>query len=167
MTTEDSYRIEKISVDGGPAVVVRTDNAIGPAVASDNNTLYYSSPQENLTGVPDYEIRMASPENGPAHLLAKIPGLRVPVAHGWTVHPMASPDGKSLAFLLRDDSGNINIWSLSTQGGNLRQVTDFGQRRTIIARRVSWSSNSRSIFAAVAEGDSDIVLLEGALTAPD
>jgi len=44
-----------------------------------------------------------------------------------------------------------------------RVVADFGQRRTIIARRVSWSSDSRSIFAAVAEGDSDIVLMEGAL----
>ena len=48
-------------------------------------------------------------------------------------------------------------------GGDLRQVTDFGQRRTIIARRVSWSSDSRSVFAALAEGDSDIVLMEGVL----
>ena len=119
--------------------------------------------QANLTGVTDYEIRVARPENGPARLLAKIPGLRVPVAHGWTIHPVVSPDGKSLALLLRDDAGNINIWSLPTQGGNLRQITDFGQRRTIIARRVSWSSDSHSMFAALAEGDSDIVLMEGVL----
>ena len=115
--TEDGYRIEKISIDGGPPVVVRTDNAIGPAISPDNSTLYYSSPKANLTGVTDYEIRMARPENGPARLLAKIPGSRVPVTHGWTVHPVVSPDGKSLALLLRDDSGNINIWSLPTQGG--------------------------------------------------
>ena len=129
---------------------------------ADNSTLYYSSPKAT-TGVTDYEIRMARPENGPARLLAKIPGLRVPVAHGWTIHPVVSPDGKSLALLLRDDSGNINVWSLPTQGGDLRQVTDFGQRRTIIARRVSWSSDSRFVFAALAEGDSDIVLMEGVL----
>jgi serine/threonine protein kinase len=161
--TENSYRIEKIPTTGGPPVLVRTDNAIGPAISPDSSTLYYSSPQENLTGVTDYEIRMASPDNGPARLLAKIPGLRVPVAHGWTVHPIVSPDGKSLALLLRDDSGNINIWSLPTRGGNLRQITDFGQHRTIIARRVSWSSDSRSIFAALAEGDSNIVFMEGVL----
>ena len=161
--TEDSYRIEKISTEGGPPVVVRTDNAMAPAVSPDNHTLYYLSPQENLSGVADYEIRMASPDNGPSRLLARIPGSRVPVTYGWTVHPVVSPDGKSLALLLRDDSGSINIWSLPTQGGNLRQVTDFGQRRTIIARRVSWSSDSRSIFAALAEGDSDIVLMEGVL----
>jgi eukaryotic-like serine/threonine-protein kinase len=161
--TEDNYRIEKISPNGGPPLLVRNDNAIGPAISADNRTLYYSSPQENLTGVTDYEIRMASPDNGPAHLLAKIPGSRIPVAHGWTANPVLSPDGKSLALLLRDDSGNINVWSLPTQGGSLRQVTDFGLRRTIIARRVSWSSDSRSIFAALAEGDADIVLMEGVL----
>lgn len=163
VATEDSYRIEKIPPDGGPPVLVRTDNAVGPAISADSSTLYYSSPQENLTGVTDYEIRMARPDNGPAHLLARVPGFRIPVAHGWTANPVLSPDDKSLALLLRDDAGNINIWSLPTQGGNLRQITDFGQRRTIIARRVSWSSDSHSMFAALAEGDSDIVLMEGVL----
>ena len=43
----------------------------------------------------------------------------------------------------------------------MAQITDFGERATFIARRVSWSSDGRSILAAVAEGDSDIVLLEG------
>jgi hypothetical protein len=45
-----------------------------------------------------------------------------------------------------------------------RQITDFGERTTFIARRVSWSSDGRSILAAVGEGDSDIVLLEGLTT---
>jgi eukaryotic-like serine/threonine-protein kinase len=163
VSTGEGYHIEKVSATGGTPVAVRTDNAMGPAISPDNATLYYLSPQENLTGVPDYEIRMASPDNGPGHLLAKIPGSRVPVTYGWTIHPVVSPDGKSLALLLRDDSGNINIWSLPTRGGDLRQITDFGQRRTIIARRASWSSDSRSLFAALAEADSDIVLMEGIL----
>jgi hypothetical protein len=38
--TENSYRIEKIPTDGGPPVLVRTDNAIGPAISPDNSTLY-------------------------------------------------------------------------------------------------------------------------------
>jgi hypothetical protein len=33
-------------------------------------------------------------------------------------------------------------------------------RRTFIARRVSWSNDNKYIFAAVGEGDSDIVLLD-------
>jgi hypothetical protein len=52
-------------------------------------------------------------------------------------------------------------WALSTTTGEWRQITDFGERAPFIARRVSWSSDGRSILAAVAEGDSDIVLLEG------
>ena len=48
-----------------------------------------------------------------------------------------------------------------TTTGEWRQITDFGERATFIVRRVSWSSDGRSILAAVGEGDSDIVLLEG------
>jgi len=63
--------------------------------------------------------------------------------------------------LLTTDGFTTNIWALSATTGEWRQITDFGDRPTFIARRVSWSSDGRSIFAAVGEGDSDIVLLEG------
>jgi hypothetical protein len=53
---------------------------------------------------------------------------------------------------LRDPLGPRREW---------RQITDFGDRTTFIARRVSWSSDGRSILAAVGDGDSDIVLLDG------
>ena len=53
--------------------------------------------------------------------------------------------------------------ALVIDSGEWRQITDFGDRPTFIARRVSWSSDGRSIFAAVGEGDSDVVLLEGLL----
>lgn len=33
--------------------------------------------------------------------------------------------------------------------------------RAAIARRVSWPSDGRYVFAAVGEGDADLVLLEG------
>ena len=41
------------------------------------------------------------------------------------------------------------------------QTADFGQKRTFIARRVSWSSDAKWVFAAVGEGDADIVMMEG------
>jgi uncharacterized protein YciW len=50
---------------------------------------------------------------------------------------------------------------MSTEDGRLQQVTDFGDRAIFIARRVSWSSDGKSILAAVGEGDADIVLLDG------
>jgi Tol biopolymer transport system component len=87
----------------------------------------------------------------------------VPTAAGATVgnfQPVISPDGGWLA-LTREDGLTTNVWALSTKDGAWRQLTDFGQRATLIARRVSWSSDGRSIYAAVAEGDSDVVLLGG------
>ena len=45
----------------------------------------------------------------------------------------------------------------------MRPLTDFGDRSVIIGRRVSWSPNSRFIYAAVADTDADIVLLDGLL----
>ena len=58
------------------------------------------------------------------------------------------------------DGVTTNIWVLSTTSLQWRQITDFAERPTFIARRVSWSPDSRSILAAVGEGDADIVLFE-------
>jgi hypothetical protein len=62
------------------------------------------------------------------------------------------------------DRFTTNIWALATRDGTWRQVTDFGDRATFIARRVSWSSDGRSILAAVGEGDADIVDFEGLIS---
>jgi len=45
----------------------------------------------------------------------------------------------------------------------MQPVTDFGERIVVIARSVSWSADSQSIYAAVAEIGTDIVLLNGLL----
>jgi hypothetical protein len=50
---------------------------------------------------------------------------------------------------------------VSAADGKLRQVTDFGQKRTFIARRINWSADGNWIFAAVGEGDADIVEIAG------
>jgi WD40 repeat protein len=122
------------------------------------STLYYSFERPLVDGTPEFEIRAATPENGPFRVLSTIPASRVPI---WQiVNPALSPDGKWLAQALTDGF-TTNIWVLSTTTGEWKQITDFGTRATFIARRVSWSSDGRSILAAVAEGDSDIVLLEG------
>ncbi|HEV8131942.1 MAG TPA: protein kinase [Acidobacteriota bacterium] len=150
--------LRKTPAEGGATVKIRSENAQAPAVAPDGSALYYVVPLANINGVSDMEIRVARPENGPSQLVARIPGRRIP---GWQlIHPVISPDGKWLALPL-SDGPVTNIWALPTSGGPTRQLTDFGQRRTFIARRVSWSSDSKYIFAALGEGDSDVVLLEG------
>jgi Tol biopolymer transport system component len=152
--------LKKVPVDGGSAVTVRTErlrNVIGLHGA----TLYYSVERPLVDGTPQVEIRAATPEDGPFRMLARIPASRVPI---WQiVNPALSPDGKWLAQALTDGS-TTNVWALSTTTGEWRQITDFGERTTFIARRVSWSSDGRAILAAVGDGDSDIILLEGLAT---
>ncbi len=156
-STSTAVVLKKVPVDGGPPVTVTTEplrNVIGLHGA----TLYYLFEGPLVDGTPEFEIRAATPEDAPFRVLARIPGSRVPI---WQiVNPALSPDGKWLAQALTDGF-TTNLWALSTTTGEWRQITDFGKRPTFIARRVSWSSDGHSVLAAVAEGDSDIVLLEG------
>jgi Tol biopolymer transport system component len=153
-----SFRLMKVPVDGGTPLLVRSDNARGPAPAPDGSALYYVVPLENLNGSLDYELHVARPESGPSTLLAHISGERVPLWQG--LHPVISKDGKWLVMPLDDNLGT-NIWVASTADGKLRRLTDFGQKRTFIARRMSWSSDGKWVFAAVGEGDADIVQMDG------
>jgi hypothetical protein len=61
------------------------------------------------------------------------------------------------------ESYTTNLYLLPTGGGPLRQVTDFGKTATEIARRVSWSADSKHIYAAVQRMDADVVVLTGLL----
>jgi hypothetical protein len=97
--------------------------------------------------------------DGSTESIARIPGARVPVLP-MLFQPQLSPDGNWLAMPLVDGATS-NIWSLPTAGGPLHPLTDFGQRFVLIARSVSWSHDSQSIYAAVADVEADIVLLEG------
>jgi eukaryotic-like serine/threonine-protein kinase len=152
-----SVVLKKMPVDGGPPVAVTTE-PLRNVIGLHDTTLYYTFERPLVDGTPEFEIRVATPEDAPFRVLARIPGSRVPI---WQiVNPALSPDGKWLAQALTDGF-TTNLWVLSTTTGEWRQITDFGERPTFIARRVSWSSDGRSILAAVAEGDSDIVLLEG------
>ena len=149
--------LKKVPVNGGPAVTVTTER-LRNVIGLHESTLYHSFERPLMDGTPEFEIRAATPENAPFRVLARIPASRVPI---WQiVNPALSPDGKWLAQALTDGF-TTNIWTLSTTTGEWRQITDFGERSTFVARRVSWSSDGHSILAAVAEGDSDIVLLEG------
>ncbi|HEY3204943.1 MAG TPA: protein kinase [Thermoanaerobaculia bacterium] len=150
--------LKKLPIDGGSPVIVRTDSAFMPALSPDGKTLYFGIEVLRAAGAVDYEIRSASPEDGPSRLLARLPWHRMPDAGRF--QPVISPDGRWLALPLTDGV-TTNIWALSTTDGVIHRLTDFGHRPTFISRRVSWSPDGRSIYAAVSEGDSDIVLIDG------
>ena len=147
----------KVSSSGGTPITVRSEptrNVIG----LHGGTLYYMVERPLLDGRPELEIRAATPEDGPSRALARVTPSRVP---SWQiVNPALSPDGDWLAMPLTDGD-TTNIFALSTRTGQWRQVTDLGDRATFIARRVSWSADGHSILAAVGDGDTDIVLLDG------
>lgn len=155
-----TYTIEKVPVEGGDPVPVRSDDAVAPA-ASAGSLLYYATFLKGGFGAWDLEYRRARPESGNFEVLARISGARVPheVSHFQMV---LSPDGKWLAVPLTDGA-TTNLWLLPAGGGPMRQITDFGQRSTLIVRRVSWSADSTGVYAAVADCDADIVMLEGML----
>ncbi len=54
----------------------------------------------------------------------------------------SSPDGSQIAFLMRDDAGVSQLWTVSPCGGQPRQVTT-GEHE--IASAFSWSPDGRSV----------------------
>ena len=154
----DSGVAYKVPAAGGQAVRVRQ----GPSrnlIGFHGATLYFMVDRTLTDGSPGFEIHAATPEDGPSRVLARIPPSRAPQ---WQiVHPALSPDGAWLAMPLTDGV-TTNIWTLSTATAEWRQITDFGDRPTFIARRVAWSQDGRSIVAAIGEADSDVVLFERA-----
>jgi Tol biopolymer transport system component len=148
----------KVGVGGGNPVLIRSDNARACSAAPDG-TMYYSRILTQAAGSWDYEIRAAVPENGPSRLLGWVSGSRVP-AHPTDFQVFVSPDGKWLAMPLVDGQ-TTNLWALSTKGDGWRKLVDFGPRNVIIARRIAWSRDGKSIYASMSDVDSDIVMLSG------
>jgi eukaryotic-like serine/threonine-protein kinase len=150
--SQNGFRIEKASPAGGPSVLVREEGQ-KPAVDA-GGRLFFVLTLPALNGLSDMEILVANPENGTPQELVRISGSRL----SSLMQPVLSPDGRWLAALLTDGP-TTNIWAQPTAGGPMRRITDFGRQATFISRRVSWSSDGRSIYAAVGRGEADIILL--------
>jgi serine/threonine protein kinase len=154
----EQYTIEKVPVTGGPPTVVRGDrNSTAPAVGQD--TLYFVAFVAPEFGSIDWEIRRASPDDGPPEFVARIEASRVPGSFLY-IQPALSKDGRWLAQALADGATS-NLWVLSTTDGSWRQVTDFGDQPTLIVRQVSWSPDGRYLYAAISRSNGDIVMLDG------
>jgi Tol biopolymer transport system component len=156
-----SYCIEKVPVNGGAAVSVRCQTGGNPAGIDSEGALYFVHQLKNASSTRDYQVCKARPESGPCEALGRVAGSRVPVDPA-LLQPVLSPDGRWLAMPLLDE-GTANLWVMAADKGALRQLTDFSARPVLIARRVAWSQDSKWIYAAVAESDADIVLLDGML----
>ena len=67
----------------------------------------------------------------------KFPGLQGP--RHWL---RSSPDGSRIAFLMKDDSGIVQLWTVSPNGGLPKQVT---RNEWSIASSFTWSLNGRQL----------------------
>ena len=156
----ERYTIEKVPVTGGSPVVVRADrNSNAPTVGHD--ALYFMAFAAPESGSFDWEIRRASPEDGPPEIVGRVGGGRVPFSPLY-IQPALSKDGRWLALGLADGATS-NLWVLSIADGSWRQVTDFGDMPTLIVRLVSWSPDGDYLYAAISKHNGDIVMLDGLL----
>jgi Tol biopolymer transport system component len=154
------YHIRKVRIDGGQPITVREDNAVGCATAPDGSMLYYAKILTHASGVYDFELRAAKPENGPSEVIGKISGSRVPGGTATNFQPYLSPDGKWLAASL-NDGPTSNLWALSTSEHTWRRLTDFRPKNVVITRRIAWSKDGKHMYASVSEVDADILMLSG------
>ncbi len=159
---DNTYIIQKTSPDGGEPITVRTDDVVAPMLGRDG-TLFFASPTRRTNGPWEWNLRKARPETAAAIDLVKVSGSRIPVRMS-AFNPTLSPDEKWLAQPLIDGAAT-NLWLISAADGSMRRITDFGDRAVVIARRVSWSRDSRFIYAAVAEIDADVVVFRNLLPA--
>jgi Tol biopolymer transport system component len=156
-------RIERLPLDGGSSESIREgEGATQAAISIDGNTLFLMEPiRSNLHGFlgGGAAYVRASPPDGPSETILRVPAERLPAR---VLSLVMSPDGRHMATLL-SDGATTNIWLLPTGGGPMTPVTDFGDRFVTMTRSVSWSRDSQHIYAAVAETQTDVVLLDGLL----
>jgi Tol biopolymer transport system component len=131
----------------------------GPCWERDGRHLIYTTGQDGPTRLERIAMDGGAPVVGPSHTIGRIAASRVPVSVR-LLQLFLSPDGQWLATPLLDGATS-NVWALPTSGGLIRPLTDFGDRSNVIARSVSWSADGQSLFAAVAETETDIVLFDG------
>jgi WD40 repeat protein len=67
----------------------------------------------------------------------KFPGLQGP--RHWL---RSSPDGERIALLMRDDDGVVQLWTVSPNGGELRQVT---HNEFDVASAFTWSPDGKFV----------------------
>jgi hypothetical protein len=161
---ETPLGIDRISIDEGTIESVQAGGDLSiPAISRDGTTMFLAqaatAPIRGWFGTGFLEFVRCSPPSKAGERLARVPGQRIP---GRIATFVMSPDGRSIATSLYGGS-TANLWVIRTDGEPMKQVTDFGERTVMIARSVSWSADSQSLYAAVAEIGTDIVLLDGLL----
>ena len=122
-------------------------------------TLYYMVERPLIDGRPEFEIRAATPEDGPSRVLARIPASRVP---SWQIVNPVALTRRTMAgaaahrWLHHQHLGALDRERRVAPGDGFRRPRRSSSRAACRGR-----PTAASILAAIGEGDADIVLLDG------
>jgi hypothetical protein len=87
--------------------------------------------------------RPAPPRGTVQRRLTRTDGRKFPGVVAAPRHWMrASPDGSQIAFLMKDEAGIVQLWTISPNGGEPRQVT---QNATGVASSFTWSPDGKRL----------------------
>jgi serine/threonine protein kinase len=154
-----TWCIEKIHVDSSERLVVRDDR--NSHAALEGPGVLYFARRMGQSGAGDWEICRTPLSGGELDVVFRVPRSRIPLSPDF-IQGALSPDGRWIALPLVDGV-TTDIWLFATDGGAMRRITNLGDRQTLIARQVAWAPDGGSIYAAVAETTTDVVLLDGLL----
>jgi len=157
--------LKRIDATGEHAVTIEFKNLekVRNVIAVNESSVYFMVESQLIDGRLEFKIVRGPVGGGQTTDVKTIPASRVST---WQVlNPSLSPNGQWLALPLTDGS-TTNVWTISTEDGHLQQVTDFGSRHVFIVRRVSWAPDGKSLYAAIGDGDADIVSLVGLVAPP-
>ena len=163
----DADELMRVPLEGGHAERVpgaAVPNGIyaggAPAVSNDGHSIAF------LASVTDPETRKGqqkvailntgSPVSSGLRLLEPNANIAGPPG------PQFSPDGKALAYVVRED-GVDNVWIQPLDGSKGRQVTNFNSQQIF---EFHWSPNGGMLGVRRFQTDSDVVLLHDSGGAP-
>ncbi|HKR14797.1 MAG TPA: protein kinase [Pyrinomonadaceae bacterium] len=132
----------KVSIDGGPPVILLSREVQGPSLSPDGRLLAFfvnDQPDSQVWHLEIYDLtlstivkRFALPDATlPFHGMSLTPDNRL----RWT------PDGTGLAYV-SSASGASNIWLQPLNGGQFRKLTDFKEAEIT---SFAWSDDGRQV----------------------
>jgi hypothetical protein len=157
IASSSTRTIDKVNLSSGEVVRVRSGGVHGPVANRD--ALFFAARVDRAPGAWHWEIRRASPDDAPSEAICEVPAARMPHSPMF-VHPRPSPDGTRLALPMLDGP-TTNVWIVPLDGNPMRPATDFSDNPVLIVRRIDWSADSTAIYAALAERNADVILLDG------
>lgn len=130
-TRGGSLTLWKISTDGGQPEPIL--NSAGedtePHISRDGKKLIYTNTRKTNT------LMLTDIESGESRELKE--------SRFNIVYPSFSPDGKTVVFFQVDEKGDVHIYTIGTDGGNLRQITTAEGEQNL---HPQWSADGKTIY---------------------